>query len=115
MARAKKLLTPDKPLPAEFQDLAPFVEWALGTETERMTKRMTSSMKEIRAFYDAMLARMDAIVHYLKQFPADDLPPEARTLFHLSLSLIEVSNAVELYKQPKLPFGFDPARFVPRE
>jgi hypothetical protein len=115
MARSKKSLASDKPLPAEFQDLAPFVDWALGTETERMTKRMASSMKEIRAFYDAMLARMDAIVNYLKQFPADDLPPEARTLFHLSLSLIEVSNAVELYKQPKLPFGFDPARFAPRE
>jgi hypothetical protein len=40
------------------------------------------------------------------------MPAEARTLFLMSLSFIEVSNAVELYKQPKLPFGFDPARFV---
>jgi hypothetical protein len=113
MARPKK--TPSKPLPAAFQDLEPFLDWALATETERMQKRMTSSMTEIRTFYDAMLARMDAIVEYLKQFPANDMPVETQTLFQLSLSLIEVANAVELYKQPKLPFGFDPARFVPVE
>jgi hypothetical protein len=115
MARPKKTLTPAQPLPAEFHDLTPFLDWALGTEKERTAKRMASSMEEIRAFYDSMLARMDAIVNYLKRFPAEDIPPEARTLLHLSLSLIEVSNAVELYKQPKLPFGFDPARFVPVE
>jgi len=115
MPRAKKPLNTTNLLPAPFQDLAPFLDWALAKETERTRKRMTSSMEEIRGFYDAMLARMDAIVEYLKQFPADDMPDEARTLFHLSLSLIEVSNAVELYKQPKLPNGFDPARFVPVE
>lgn len=115
MARPRKAQTSSKPLPANFQDLEPFLDWALATETERMRKRMASSMKEIRAFYDAMLARMDTIIDYLKQFPVDNLPTEAQTLFQLSLSLIEVSNAVELYKQPKLPFGFDPARFVPSE
>jgi hypothetical protein len=115
MARVKKPLNMTNPLPALFQDLAPFLDWALVKEAERTRKRMTSSMEEIRGFYDAMLARMDAIVEYLKQFPVDTMPDEARTLFHLSLSLIEVSNAVELYKQPKLPNGFDPARFVPVE
>lgn len=115
MARPKKTLTPAASLPREFQDLAPFLAWALGTEKERTAKRIASSMAEIRAFYDVMLTRMDAIMDYLKQFPADDMPPEAQTLFHMSLSLIEVSNAVELYKQPKLPFGFDPARFMPVE
>jgi len=115
MARPKKTLTPTKPLPTEFHDLAPFLDWALGTEKERTQKRMGSSMAEIRAFYNAMLARMGAIVEYLKQFPVENLPAEVQTLFHLSLSLIEVSNAVELYKQPKLPNGFDVARFVPVE
>ena len=115
MARPKKTSSTTKPLPEEFHDLEPYVDWALATETERMHKRMASSMKELRTFYDAMLARMNAIVEYLKQFPADEMPVETRTLLHLSLSLIEVSNAVELYKQPKLPFGFDPARFVPVE
>ena len=102
-------------LPAEFRDLASFSDWAVTTEKERTQKRLTSTMKDINGFYDAMLPRMDAIVEYLRQFPPDTLPPEARTLYQMSLSLIEVANAVELYKQPRLPVAFDPARFVPRE
>jgi hypothetical protein len=45
-----------------------------------------------------MLPRIEAITTYLKQFPLDGMPAEAQTLFHLSLSLIEVANAVERYK-----------------
>ena len=102
-------------LPANFRDLAPFLPWALGKEEERTAKRRASTQEEILAFYNALLSRIDAITDYLKQFPLDGMPAEAETLFHLSLSLIEVANAVELYKQPQLPLGFDPARFVPVE
>jgi hypothetical protein len=105
----------ENPLPTAFQDLAPFLGWALAKERERTQKRLASPMAEILAFYEAMLARMEAIVEYLQQFPPDRLPPEGQTLFRLSLSLIEVANAVELYKQPRLPNGFNPARFVPIE
>jgi len=101
-----------RPLPGAFQDLTPLLSWALATEPERMQKRRSSTMEEILAFYYAMLPRIDAITDYLKQFPPDRLPAEAQTLFQLSQSLIEVANAVELYKQPRLPNGFDPARFV---
>jgi hypothetical protein len=104
-----------KSLPANFQDLAPFLPWALSKEQERTAKRMASTQEEILAFYNAMLSRIEAITNYLKQFPLDGMPAEAETLFHLSLSLIEVANAVEMYKQPRLPLGFDPARFVPNE
>ena len=102
-------------LPANFQDLVPFLPWALSKEQARTAKRMASTQEEILTFYNAMLSRMDAITNYLKQFPLDGMPVEAETLFHLSLSLIEVANAVEMYKQPRLPLGFDPARFVPVE
>jgi hypothetical protein len=104
-----------KPLPADFRALVPFLPWALSKEEERTAKRRASTHEEILAFYNAMLSRIDAVTDYLKQFPLDGMPAEAETLFHLSLSLIEVSNAVELYKQPRLPLGFDPARFVPVE
>jgi len=104
-----------RPLPANFQDLVPFLPWALSKEQERTAKRMASTQEEILAFYNAMLSRIDAITTYLKQFPLDGMPAEAETLFHLSLSLIEVANAVELYKQPRLPLGCNPARFVPVE
>src|SRR5262249_50290487 len=105
----------ENPLPTTFQDLAPFLGWALAKEQERLQKRLASTMEEILAFYDAMLARMEAIIEYLQLSPPDHLSPEGQPLFHLSLSLIEVANAVELYKQPRLPNGFNPARFVPIE
>jgi hypothetical protein len=115
MANAAPQTDVAKSLPAAFQDLAPFLPWALNKEQERTAKRMASAQEEILTFYNAMLSRMDAITNYLKQFPFDGMPAEAETLFHLSLSLIEVANAVEMYKQPRLPLGFDPARFVPIE
>src|SRR5262245_21604139 len=102
-------------LPATFQELTPFLDWALAKEQERTQKRLGSPMAEIVAFYETMLVRMEAIVEYLQQFPADRLPVEGQALFHLSLSLIEVANAVELYIQPRLPNGVNPARFVPIE
>jgi hypothetical protein len=115
MARRASSAKTSSQLPAEFQDLASFVDWALATEKERTQKRLTSTMEDISGFYEAMLPRMDAIVGYLKQFPPDNLPPEVRTLYRMSLSVMEVANAVELYKQPRLPVAFDPARFEPIE
>ena len=115
MPRTKKKTAAGLPLPPDFQDLAQFMDWAIATEKERMHKRMSSAMPDLRRFYDAMLPRMDAIIAYLNQFPPDSMPSDAQTVFQISVSLIEVANAVELFKQPKLPFGFDPARFVPQE
>jgi len=40
-------------LPGEFADLEPFVGWSLPTENERYAKRLSSSMDELQAFYDA--------------------------------------------------------------
>ena len=102
-------------LPAPFHDLAPFSGWALAKESERTGKRLASTMEEIRAFYDAMLPRLEAIVQYLNQFPLDRLPEDAQQLFYLTLSLVEVASAVELYGQPEVINGLDPSRFTPVE
>ena len=68
-------------LPAEFADLEPFVGWALATEHARTGKRLASSMEDIRAFYDRMSARLEAVMAYLNALPLDALPPEAERLF----------------------------------
>lgn len=103
-------------LPEQFKDLEPFVSaWALARAEERHSKRLSSRMAEIEAFYQAMLPRMDAIIEYLNQFPADALPEEAKRLFYLTLSLAEVAPAVELFRQPGVVDGFDPSRFLPVE
>ena len=102
-------------LPASFQDLEAYADWSLATESERTAKRVSSAMADIQDFYDTMFARMDACTEYLDQLPLDHLPADAERLLWLTLSLMEVANAVELYKQPQLSNGFDIARFVPSE
>lgn len=103
-------------LPAGFQDLEVFVSsWALASERERNRQRLSSSMAEIQALYDALLPQMDQIIGYLNQLPLNDMPAEARRLFHLSLSLAEIAPAVEFYKQPEVVDGFPVERFVPVE
>lgn len=101
-------------LPDQFEDLEPFVRaWALATERERNRKRLSSTMEEVQAFYETMLPRMEAVIEYLHQFSLGNMPEEAKRLFYLALSLAEVAPAVELFKQPSVVDGFDPARFIP--
>src|SRR6185369_9850988 len=102
-------------LPAPFHSLEPFSAWVLAKESERIRKRLSSSMAELRVFYDAMLPQMETIVPYLNQFSLEHLPEDAQHLFFLALSFVEVTSAVELYGQPGVINGFDPERFLPVE
>ena len=99
-------------LPQGFSDLEQFVEWALPSSTERNRKRRASSMDEINAFYNAILPRLEQILAYLDQFSLREMPQDARRLLYLSLSLAEVTIAVELFHEPKVTGGCDPERFV---
>jgi len=94
-------------LPAAFRDLEQWMAWSLATEQERSDKRQASSMEEIKAFYDAILARTEEILSYLEQFPLAQMPMDARRLFYLTLSLAEVAPAVELFGQPSVIDGYD--------
>jgi hypothetical protein len=106
----------EQTLPAGFEDLEPFVgAWSLASERERNHKRLSSSMSEIQALYDALLPRMDEIIGYLNKQPLNNMPEDARRLFLLSLALAEIAPAVEFYKQPDVVDGFPPDRFVPVE
>ena len=102
---------PAELLPEQFQNLEPFMGWALAKEGERRAKRLSSTMDEIQAFYDAIFPQMEAIVAYLDQFPLDQLPEGAQQLYYLTLSLVEVTSAVELYHQPHIIEAIEPARF----
>jgi uncharacterized protein YecE (DUF72 family) len=93
-------------LPEQFTDLELFMGWALAKETERNRKRLASTMAEMRAFYQAILPRIDAIIAYLNQFPLDNMPEEARRLLYLTLSLAEITPAVEIYGQPEVINSF---------
>ena len=94
----------DRMLPAEFSDLEPFVAgWCLDSEPERYAKRLSSTMDEIQAFYDAMMPRAEAAIQYLEKFPLDELPEDAFRLLKLLYSLILMSFAVEIWRQPYIP------------
>ena len=99
-------------LPEQFQDLIPFLDWALATEPERSAKRQSSTMEEINAFYRAIFSRMKDILSFLDQFTPENAPDEVQRLFHLTLSLAEIAPAVENYGQPRVVDGYDVTRFV---
>ena len=90
-------------LPAEFADLEPFADWALATESERYAKRLSSTMAELEAFYDAAFPRLEAAMAYLDQFPFDALPEDATRLLWVCYSLVNASFPVEVWRQPRVP------------
>ena len=94
----------ERRLPAEFSDLERFVDdWCVASEPERYAKRLASSMDELQAFYDALFPRAEEAMAYLEQFPLHDLPDDAHRLLKLLYSLILVSFAVEIWRQPYIP------------
>ena len=90
-------------LPTDFVDLEPFAEWAIPTERARYAKRLSSTIDELQAFYDAALPRMEAAEAYLGQFDVNALPDDAKRLLWLYCSLVTVSFPVEVWRQPKVP------------
>jgi hypothetical protein len=90
-------------LPTEFSDLEPFADWSLETEAERYAKRLSSSMDEMQAFYDAAFPRLDDATTHLDQFELSALPGDATRLLWLCYSLVNVSFPVEVWRQPRVP------------
>ena len=90
-------------LPVEFADLEPFAEWGLSTEGGRYAKRLSSTMDELQAFYDAAFPRLEAAASYLEQFELNSLPEDARRLLWLFCALVTVSFPVEVWRQPRVP------------
>jgi hypothetical protein len=91
-------------LPAEFSDLEPFAaKWCLATERERYAARLSSSMEEMQAFYEAFFPRAERAIAYCDKFPLDDMPEDARNLLQLIHALVMVSFPVEAWRQPQVP------------
>src|SRR5262245_49592710 len=91
-------------LPDEFVDLEPFAEkWCLATEAERYAMRLSTSMYEMHAFYDAVAPRGAAAIDHCDRFPLDAMPEAVVHLMHLLYSFIIVSFPVEVWSQPRVP------------
>jgi hypothetical protein len=91
-------------LPTEFADLEPYVaEWSLATEGERYAKRLSSTINELEAFYDAAFPRLADALAYLDQYDYPDLPDDAKTLLNMLYSLVNASFPVEVWRQARVP------------
>ena len=102
-------------IPSAFADLNWLVEagWALASERERNYKPYESSIEELQSVYDALLPRADEMLAYLNRFQLEALPADGMSLLYLTLTLAEISCAVERHQQPRVPNGFDTKRFTP--
>jgi hypothetical protein len=90
-------------LPADFDDLEPFADWAIPTERARYAKRLASSMDELEAFYNAAFPRLEAGTDYLKGVQLDGISEPDQRLLWLFSSLVTVSFPVEVWRQPRVP------------
>jgi hypothetical protein len=91
-------------LPEAFAVLEPYVaDWARPTRAERYATRLSKTMDEITEFYDAIAPRAEEAIAYLDTLDLNALPEDATRLLHLLYSMILVSYAVNIFKQPRIP------------
>ena len=88
-------------LPEQFSTLTPYAEkWAIDSEEKRRIVRMNSSQSELQSFYQAMKPILDEVIQYLNQFNLEEMANAEQRLLQMSLSLVEISVAVELFRNP---------------
>ncbi len=94
-------------LPEGFENLAPFAAvWGkMESQEERYLQRQHSSMKELKAFYDAVAPRLEEIFSQLDKFPMDKLPEPEALLYRTTLGLTEAAMAIEVFNQPCVPYA----------
>jgi hypothetical protein len=95
-------------LPAAFAGLEAFVpEWALASERERYLKLHATTLPQLKAFYDAMLPRMDEVMAFLKTQPLEGMAPEAENLYRLAMTFAETAHPLDLgWKDVDFPSAF---------
>ena len=91
-------------LPPEFSRLEHLVpEWAIEDGHQRYVKRVDSSMPRSRRSTTRCFPIAEEAVAYIDKFDySEPLPDDVANLRNLLYSLITVSLAVELWKQPRV-------------
>jgi hypothetical protein len=95
-------------LPNGFAELEPFVsEWALANERDRYLKLHGCTLAQLKAFYDAMLPCMDAVMEFLKSQPPEGMAPAAENLYRLAMTFAETAHPLDLgWKDVDFPSAF---------
>jgi hypothetical protein len=90
--------------PPQFADLEAVAgPWALPAYNDRYAKRLASSMPELEAFYGAVFPRAEEMIAYCNKQDINNPPAETKALLDVLYSLVAVSFAVEVWKQPRVP------------
>ena len=98
------MTTATRLLPEGFDDLEPYVaDWARATRAERYETRLSKTIDELAEFYDAIAPRAEEAIDYLDGLALDEPPADATRLMQLLYSMILVSYAVNIFKQPRIP------------
>jgi hypothetical protein len=91
-------------LPEAFAELDCWVaDWGKPIRAERYAARLSKPFDELVQFYDAIAPRAEDAIAYLDTLDINALPDDAVTLLHLLYSMILVSYAVNVFKQPRIP------------
>ena len=91
-------------LPERFAELEPFLEqWDLPDINSRYAARLSSSMNDMRAFNDAMVAHAEDIKSWLDGRGFDEYTAADRRLARLMFAYAVVAQSVEIYRQPAVP------------
>jgi hypothetical protein len=91
-------------LPEQFADLQRFVpKWDKPGTAERYAVRLASTMEELQDFHDAILPRMAAIKAHLDSKSFSAFSDADRCLGRLAFAWISAAEAVEVFKQPRVP------------
>ena len=78
-----------------------------------MTEQNCATPQALKAFYDATLPRLEAILAEVDKYPLGGLPEALQPLYNIALSLAEVAPHLELYGGAVgVPYAFEEARFV---
>jgi hypothetical protein len=103
----------DRTLPAGFAHLQSLADhWSLPTERERHLHRLSCPIEELDVVYNALLPEVEAILTLLNQRSLDALTVEENNLLLLTLALAEIAPAVQIFREPGNPDGFDTSRFI---
>ena len=91
----------------DFAELSPFLaEWGLPHSAERVARRAGGSMKEIHAFHEAMLPRLEEVINYLNNFAVAEIPTDDMALAYAALAMCEIDNPVR-WGEVNLSSGYD--------
>ena len=99
---------------ANFETLTPYFDkWAQPTEYGRSDARRASTPEELKAFYDASVPHLSAILKKVDEYPVGQLPDDVKPLFYIALSIAEIAPNVEFYdNSPGVPFAFEESRLI---